>query len=717
MCPVRQTAGVQQLEMADQSAIKVWLDALASGACDQAMFLLSMQERFKSDADGNWEVLSQLDQYYRRGRIKAEVFHSVKKALAESALGGRSVPVTDIEVAHEGPEVSEIPVAREIAIPPLTRNEPPLTRTEPPLTRTELSDAHSHREESPDAPGELRPGSVLRRRYRLENILGQGETGRVFQALDEYRLEIPQGGQKLAIKVLHTSVTKRAELLTQLRREFQQLQLLSHPNILRVFEFDRDGPVVFFTMELLNGPLLSRVLQARKLIPLERPQALAIVRDIGAAIGYAHSRGVVHGSINPQNIFITIPGEVRVLDFAAAHRSSRRSSTPDHEMTMPFATSAYASCQVLEGERPDARDDVFALACIAYLLLSGEHPFSKKTAIEARQARLSPRRPPKLTNRQWHAIRAGLRWEREDRPANVQEWLERLDLGGAARQLAPITDLIEAPPRKEPKSVFAMAMVTGVVILLAGAAWFISNRGVLPQLDSNPPIHVDAASPSPTETPAPPVAPPTVAPRMAASPKVAPPTAAPPTAAPPTAVPPTAAPPTAASPTSVPPSLAPPTAAPRTAAPSVAPTVPTVAAPGAGVPRAATKSAATPSSPPSAGVSSGPSRIEMAADSIEVPAAELLAQVSVNRKGNLRGETTFTWWTESGTAKPGIDFTPVVPQLAHVGDGKSSFSVSIPLSNAPRTRSKSFYVVIDQSEGGAVLGARTLTMITLLPSD
>jgi hypothetical protein len=107
----------------------------------------------------------------------------------------------------------------------------------------------------------------------------------------------------------------------------------------------------------------------------------------------------------------------------------------------------------------------------------------------------------------------------------------------------------------------------------------------------------------------------------------------------------------------------------------------------------------------------------MAADSIEVPADELLAQVSVHRKGNLRGETSFTWWTESGTAKPGVDFTPVVPQLAHIGDGKSSFSVSIPLSNAPRTHSKSFYVVIDQSEGGAALGARTLTMITLLPSD
>ena len=298
--------------------------------------------------------------------------------------------------------------------------------------------------------------------------------------------------KKLAIKVPHTAVTKHAELLTQLRREFQHLQLLSHPNIVRVFEFDRDGAVVFFTMELLNGPLLSRVLQVRKLVPLERAQALAIVRDVGAAVVYAHSRGVVHGSINPQNIFIAIPGEVRVLDFGAAHRSNSRSSTPDHEMTMPFATSAYASCQVLEGEPADTRDDVFALACIAYLLLSGEHPFSKKTAIEARQAKLSPRRPPNLTSRQWHALRAGLRWKREDRPADVQEWLDRFDLRGAAKRLAPIADLLEPPPRKVAKSVFPMAAIAGIIVLLAGAFWLVSNRSALPQLDSSPPIQDSA---------------------------------------------------------------------------------------------------------------------------------------------------------------------------------------------------------------------------------
>jgi hypothetical protein len=113
----------------------------------------------------------------------------------------------------------------------------------------------------------------------------------------------------------------------------------------------------------------------------------------------------------------------------------------------------------------------------------------------------------------------------------------------------------------------------------------------------------------------------------------------------------------------------------------------------------------------------GTSKIETATDTVEVLAGQPSAQVSVRRKGNLRGETSFKWWTESGTAKPGADFTAVVPQLAYFADGKSNVSLSIPLSIAPHAQAKSFYVVIDQSEDGAALGARTLTMVTLLPSD
>ena len=89
----------------------------------------------------------------------------------------------------------------------------------------------------------------------------------------------------------------------------------------------------------------------------------------------------------------------------------------------------------------------------------------------------------------------------------------------------------------------------------------------------------------------------------------------------------------------------------------------------------------------------------------------------MHRKGSLRGETSFTWWTESGTAKPGADFSAIVPQLAHFGDGISNVTLNITLSKAPHASPKSFYVVTDKSEGGALLGARTLTMVTLQPGS
>ncbi len=150
--------------------------------------------------------------------------------------------------------------------------------------------------------------------------------GTVFEAVDDFRLAAPPSGQRLAIKVLHTAVTKRAELFAELRREFQNLQLLSHPNIVRVYEFDRDGPLAFFTMELLNGALLSRVLLSRKPLRLEFAHSLAVIRDVGAAIAHAHSRGVVHGDINPQNIFITGRGRSAGSRFWRLEPAERRAS-------------------------------------------------------------------------------------------------------------------------------------------------------------------------------------------------------------------------------------------------------------------------------------------------------------------------------------------------------------------------------------------------------
>jgi serine/threonine protein kinase len=578
------------------------------------------------------------------------------------------------------------------------------------LKKRALADARSSAAATATATvREVAIGDVLRSRYRVRAVLGHGGMGTVFEAVDEYRLDLPSGGQQLAIKVLHTAVSRRDELLAELRREFQNLQLLSHPNIVRVHEFDRDGDVAFFTMELLSGALLSRVLGARHAIALPRPYALCVMREVGAALAHAHSRGVVHGDINPRNIFITNDGELRVLDFGASHKLLRDWRTSDGEFPQraPVATPGYASCQLLEGQHPDARDDLFAFACVAYVLLSGQHPFPNRTAIEARAQGLRPRRPPGLPGHQWRVLREGLRWDRERRPSDVQKWLRRFDLAAAAPRLASLPVLSSAPPPRHRHIVLTAAVIVLLALLATVGYWSATDydslqrrvadlsaqaRSALARAGISPGASVVVA---PSESQPLPQSQPTTATTPPAI-RVAPTASAPPPASPPRPSPTVTASATAA-------------AAPTAMAPSTAAAGSRAAAPA----RSATSDTAT----ATARAAAWPIRIELAADTVDVPASETTARVTVRRRGNPHGAASFSWWTESGTAKPARDFAPVMPRVETIADGSASITLSIPVSGTTRTEPISFYVVIDETDSGPAMGARTLTMVTLLPTD
>ena len=174
-------------------------------------------------------------------------------------------------------------------------------------------------------PSELSDiGRVLRDRYVLVHRLGSGGKGSVFKALDRYRANLPEDQQYVAIKILHATAASREEQFASLRREFYCAQKLSHRNIVNVFELDRDGEVDFFTMELLEGERLSRVMSRLQPLSMSRPQAWAIIREIGSGLEFAHAHKVVHADLKPHNIMITDSGEVRILDFGAS------SNTADH---------------------------------------------------------------------------------------------------------------------------------------------------------------------------------------------------------------------------------------------------------------------------------------------------------------------------------------------------------------------------------------------------
>ena len=112
-----------------------------------------------------------------------------------------------------------------------------------------------------------------------------------------------------------------------------------------------------------------------------------------------------------------------------------------------------------------------------------------------------------------------------------------------------------------------------------------------------------------------------------------------------------------------------------------------------------------------------PARIEFAASTVDVPPAEPAALVLVKRSGNVHGDSSFSWWTESGTAKPGEDFSPVAPHVEHFTDGESSMRLSISLAGVARQQARSFYVVLSDPSEGTVLGNRSLAMVTLPPAE
>jgi eukaryotic-like serine/threonine-protein kinase len=332
------------------------------------------------------------------------------------------------------------------------------------------------------APGRLGSGYVLRSRYVIKNQVGSGGMGTVYKALDRSRSEHTEIDAHVAIKILHEQTRSRAEVVSKLRREFYSAQALSHPNVVKVYELDLDHDFSFFTMELIDGESLLSVMQKLHPLPLPRNYVWAVIRDVGSGLSHAHDRRVIHGDLKPQNVMVTNDGELRILDFG----TSRESAT-----TM---TPAYASCELLEGREPDPRDDLFALACLSYELLAGEHPFQQRRSTEARSLKMTPQRPAGLSGRQWKALTAALAWDRADRPRSVRDWLADFDLG--SEPLGPIPN-----PQDSKALPLAKGRVPSVLIalcaavLVCGITWAVLSRPKAPLVAVDADAEVAASAP------------------------------------------------------------------------------------------------------------------------------------------------------------------------------------------------------------------------------
>ncbi|SIT35831.1 Serine/threonine protein kinase [Paraburkholderia ribeironis] len=274
-------------------------------------------------------------------------------------------------------------------------------------------------------------GDTLNNRFVLEECLGIGGMGTVYKALDLRKLEASDRKPYLAIKVLNVQFRGNPNSLVALQREARKAQVLAHRNIITVYDFDRDGPIVYLTMEYLSGKPLSQLLRTPGYQGMPVRAALPIVRGMCAALAYAHERGFVHCDFKPANVFLTTNAEVKVIDFGIARVFQRPEEESDATVFDPGSlgalTPAYASPEMIEHREPDPRDDIYALGCITYELLTGHHPFDRLSATQARNADFKPQRPPNLDARQWRALRAALSFDRNTRMPSVVRFIAEFD--------------------------------------------------------------------------------------------------------------------------------------------------------------------------------------------------------------------------------------------------------------------------------------------------
>jgi serine/threonine protein kinase len=508
---------------------------------------------------------------------------------------------------------------------------------------------------------ELEQDLILRGRYVLEDVVGRGGTSIVFRARDLHRASSEGAtAEFVAVKLLRSEWRADPAAIERLRREFRQMQCLSHPGIVRVFDLDCDDNVWFMTMELVTG----RTVRAWMQEPRGREQALRVIGACCDALEHAHALGFLHGDLKPTNVMVADDGVVKLIDFGSAPSPGSRVAARSNPMLT--STPLYASPQILAGKSGEIRDDVFSLACLSYGILSGgRHPFGRRPSLEDGRAKSAPTPVSAIPAGLFAVIERGLSAEREERPASAREFLrdltnaDRLNQPDSLRAAMARTniDVLRDPgivmqPSDDVtrlsspvgirsttravrvRSAWPLVNLAALVVAIVGTAALI-QPGTHKQATRSAEKASDTSAQSPiVETPA--------------------------------------------------------------------------AAQAAVVPE-------TDASLHDSGV------ISFEESTVRASAVQPLVAVSVKRLRATRSRGAFMWHVESGTAYPGVDYQRVQPQLVSFTEGQTVRTLFIPLINtrgAPSARrARTFTVALQPVAGGPALGRFDRVTVTIDPAE
>ena len=401
-----------------------------------------LQEKFgvllKEDPRLAVAAAAWLDAGERDGRLSAAVCTSLKNVLISHMAASNQGPDPSDSGIFDAPDFTVVrKVSEDDEAPEQTEGQETYVRDPDKTamgsaTDVERNASQANAATAADCDAVLIIGSVIGGRYELLSELGSGGMGKVFKARDRLRAEAQDRNPYIALKVLSERFKEHPDSMIALQRESRRAQTLAHPNVITVHEFFRDGPHFYMTMELLTGKPLDLLLQSDYSAGLSFEEAWPIIEGVGLALQYGHKKGIVHSDIKPGNIFVCKDGTVKVLDLGIS-RPIPVADLPEAEQTifdpgtrLGSLTPAYASLEMWNQDTPDPRDDIYALGCVCYLLLTGRHPFDGQSAREAFNQSINPPKIEKIARSQWSAIVEALKFRRGDRTKTVQHMLSRL---------------------------------------------------------------------------------------------------------------------------------------------------------------------------------------------------------------------------------------------------------------------------------------------------
>jgi serine/threonine protein kinase len=236
----------------------------------------------------------------------------------------------------------------------------------------------------------LQPGTVIASRYEVVKCLGQGSMGLVYACRHR-----ELSGHLVAIKVLFPEVAQDNVAAARFRNEIVASYGVSHPNVVRAYEYFRDGDLVAYTMEYVGGGDLAERLSGGE--PIAIPEVIRLLTQIAAGVQAIHDANIVHRDLKPENILLSATGEVKITDFGIA-RTGHGPKLTEHGGVV--GTIDYVSPEYLEKGVVDARSDIYAVGVLAYEMLTGESPFRGDSVIATMTMRLRSDPKPPSTQRQ-----------------------------------------------------------------------------------------------------------------------------------------------------------------------------------------------------------------------------------------------------------------------------------------------------------------------------